>query len=815
MPIHDLEKELTKFSVKILVVDDDSATLEMLRGFFSTTDYECSFVSHGQEAVEELENDDFSVVLTDLKMPVMDGMQLLEHTKKHRPTTDVIVMTGFAEKFTITEVIKAGAIDYLCKPFQLVELEATLNRVLREKFLFHKIQCEIKERKRAEETIRKQSEFLQDVLNALTHPFYVVDINDFTVQLANRSSGFGDLGPEAFCYRLTHHRDTPCSADGHPCPAIEVRKRKEPVVVEHIHLDKSGKERIVEVHAYPIFDKNRKLTQFIEYCLDITDRKRALEDLAHAKEDAEAANRSKSQFLANMSHEIRTPMNAILGMTRLALETELDPEQRRYVDATHKSAKSLLTIINDVLDFSKIEAGQVTLEENPFSLHDVIQDTFQTLDLKAREKDIELSSNISSEVPVNVVGDDVRLGQILLNLAGNAVKFTKKGCVGIQVELLSYDKKEVFLKFSVSDTGPGVPEKIQEHIFDKFNQADNSITRLYGGTGLGLAISKELSILLGGEIWCESELGKGSTFCFTACFRKADPGLRIDALAREEKQSSSVPFVRHLRILLVEDNLFNRDLARIFLEKKGHEVITAKNGIDALESLACEKIDVILMDIQMPKMDGITTARIIRRCEQDEEVSSREQKLLVQRVHRKVYGTHTPIIAMTAHAMSGDRGKCVKAGMDDYVTKPFEPEEIFSVLEKFSAAPSGKNSAGPNSFAPDNKKNNACPIDKEAIREHLHEKYQLAPDKIELILTMLKSTLEIQFSACEQSLANSDMAALGLAAHTIKGALLNAGLHDWAELARCIEFKTKKGEKIDFEAGLGELRKGLAPLIKG
>ena len=439
-----------------------------------------------------------------------------------------------------------------------------------------------------------------------------------------------------------------------------------PFEAEYLMRRSDNAYRWVHNIARPFIDIDGHFGGYIGSCFDITDIKNILAETQKAREAAEAANIMKNQFLANVSHEVRTPLNGIMGMTELTLGTDLEPEQRENLELIKECSESLLTIIGDILDFSRMEAGKVVLENLDFNLLELMEKTARRFNQSAVQKRLNLIVNILPDVPAIIKGDGHRLQQVLVNLIGNALKFTETGEVRVEVRQVPVQKRDISLEFSVSDTGIGIADEDRDKLFKSFSQVDGTYTRKFGGIGLGLAISQQLVEMMGGTIQLDSDVSTGSRFYFTASFG-ASSSVDLDKNKHKRIFGCYVTPSVILHILLAEDNRTSRRIASRMLRGWGHTVIEAGNGREALAQLRQHQVDLVLMDVQMPMMDGLQTTCTIRNME-------------------KSTGRHLPIIALTAHAARNDKQNFIRSGMDDYLSKPFTESELFAAVEKVSTS---------------------------------------------------------------------------------------------------------------------------------
>ncbi len=651
--------------VKILMVDDRPENLLALETILTNKDYRLIKATSGNDALRILlKEQDFALILMDALMPIMDGFETAEFIRQNEKLKYVPIIFLTAQMNTQDQIFKgyqAGAVDYMLKPLSAEILKAKVSVFVD---LYRKNNELL-----MQETILKIKMNQHSEAQRLAHiGSWEWDVLTNKIEWSDELFRMYGLQPQEFeatyenYLKFLHPDDKEYVND----IIQQAYKDYQPFNFFHRLIRKDGKVRILNSIGKVITDNSNRIIRMTGTEQDITEQKQAEERarlLMEAKNKSEKARlvaeettKSKQRFLAIMSHEIRTPMNAIIGFTKILLKTDLNEKQKEYLNAIKSSGDFLIVLINDILDLAKVDAGKMTFEKTPFKLATCFSSTLVLFEGKAKENNLELIGNYDNSIPEVLLGDPLRLEQIILNLLGNAIKFTNEGSITLSVRLLKEDQENATVEFLVRDTGVGIPENKIEKIFENFQQANSKTSRLYGGTGLGLSIVKQLIEAQHGTLSVKSKVGEGSTFIFTLTFMKTEIKIETETNNGVELDEG----IKNVKILVAEDMMLNQLLITNILEEFGFEIEMAENGRIALEKLQKDKYDLILMDLQMPEMDGFEATGHIRNNLNPE----------------------IPIIALTADVTAEDIEKCRRVGMNDYVSKPIDEKLLYKIIVK-------------------------------------------------------------------------------------------------------------------------------------
>jgi PAS domain S-box-containing protein len=625
----------------LYVEDEESIRIPMLEMLKRRID-RIIVAKDGQEGLESFINFGADVVLSDLKMPNMNGLQMISEIKKIAPDTKTVIVSAYSDTEFFQHALELGVDGFLLKPVQRAQLINTVTRVS-ESIL------SLKKARVNEEMFLSLASSASDAILMIGNNGLISFWNPAAEKIFGRSSQ--EVYDQPFTLVFAPEslpNDWPSDYKG--MPDFIRNNPASASFFELLGIRSSGEQFPTEVSISPVHIDDYWHATFI--VRDISERKQREADLIKARENAEEASMARQRFLSVMSHEIRTPLNGIIGTANLLAQEDPREDQKEYLETLVFSGNHLLSLINDILDFSKIEANKIEFERLDFNLKELVSGVLKIFDYKAADKGISLTAELDTQIPTFLKGDTVRLNQILTNLIGNAIKFTEKGEVKVLVKTKNLSESSITCKFEIIDTGIGIPQDKIHTIFDLFSQADTNTTRKFGGTGLGLAITQKLIELQRGKINVQSEVGHGSNFTFELTFNRSSKKIEPNSTTVDNLKS-----LEGMKVLLVEDNKINQMIATKFLMRWNAQVTLAENGLEALERVQQQKHDIVLMDLQMPLMDGYEAAAQIRKLD-------------------GIHYQKIPIIALTASALIEVKEGITRAGMNDIVSKPFIPDEL-------------------------------------------------------------------------------------------------------------------------------------------
>jgi PAS domain S-box-containing protein len=816
-------------NITLLLIEDNPGDTRLIRVMLAESrDMPCNIESVGSlsAGVPRILQGGIDLVLLDLGLPETNGIDTLRSLRKNVPKLPaVVVMSGLGDEKVAVQAVQEGAQDFLIKG----QVDSGL--------LIRSIRYAI-ERYRTEEALRESEQQYRRLFDTMLQGVIYQDAEGYFVSMNPAAESILGKNPSEFCgHTPVEVGMVAIRKDGSPLPGIEhpsmvaLRTGHEVTNIEMgVFNPQKNEYRWISVSSMPLFHPGSK-SPYQVYTIfnDVTERKHYEEELQQAKAVAESANETKSRFLAHMSHETRTPLNAIIGMADMLLDSNLSPEQLEYVDILRKSSEILLALINDILDLSKIEAGHNELENQPFFIRQCVKEALDQVEKKAKDNGLEILVSIQDDIPTCIKGDIGRLRQILTNLFSNAVKFTEHGKITVSLSGQPQNDGRYELHFLIQDTGIGIPPNLQDRLFQPFSQIDSAITRRYGGTGLGLSISKLLCEMMGGKMWVLSTgiPGEGAAFHFTInvelpasylpqesielpelmahCVLAEDANHYNVILDETQNNPDNAPGAPPpLRILFAEDNAVNQKVTLIMLGSMGYRADVVSNGLEAVESLKRIPYDIVLMDCQMPIMDGYTATRNIREFEQHE--------------HRKP----AYIIAMTARATKGEREICLKTGMNDYLCKPVRKATLKEALQRYrpdrsrSSASDNSPISGPNPKLTMNGKPNmnnhlpppaimpnavACELDEDLFDlEMLHELSANGLDELQHVFELYFSQSHKMMDELRIAIEANDAANVEQHAHSLAGASAMLGLKSLFTQLRVMEEKARTEQLFDGNA---------------
>jgi PAS domain S-box-containing protein len=774
----------TNNPVKILLVDDLPENLFALEVILSNENYLCVKANSGNEALKILLHEqDFAIILMDVQMPMMDGfetVELIRQIEKLKHVPIIFLTASMDNSVQIFKGYQAGAVDYMIKPLspEILKAKVAVFVDLYEKNQELLVQAEQLKRLNTDLTAQKLlSEYSLSLIEASHDPLFAIspegkitDMNNASVKVTGISRE-KLIGTNFFDYFTE------------PQKAREVYQKvfakgsvaDSPLILRH----KNGKLTDVLFNGSVYKDDKENVLGVVIVARDVSEQKRIEKELIEAKvfaefatliaeeakSKAEDAVKAKQQFLSNMSHEIRTPMNAIIGFTKVLFKTDLTDKQTEYLNAIKVSGDALIVLIDDILDLAKVDSGKMTFEQTPFKMATSLSAMLHLFETKIQEKNLKLVKDYDNNIPEVLVGDPVRLHQIILNLVSNAVKFTTKGKITVNVHLLNEDEEKVTIEFAVTDTGIGIPEENIKTIFENFQQASSGTSRLYGGTGLGLAIVKQLVEAQGGSIRVKSAVDQGSTFSFQLPFQKTK------AEAESETEIAELDTeIKNIKVLVVEDMALNQLLMKTLLDDFGFDLDIADNGKIALEKLQTKPYDIILMDLQMPEMNGFEATEYIRN----------------------TMNSKIPIIALTADVTTIDLAKCKAVGMNDYIAKPVDERVLYSKIVGLVKNPIHKKAKESKDENDQNKKSKC--IDLTYLKKRTKSNPKLMMEMISIYLEQTPPLI----SAMKQGLLDKDWDLLHSAAHKMIPSFSIMGISThFEDMAKKIQEYASKPERTN------------------